>query len=122
MDAQEPALAPAQLAQLRSLDPLGETGLLCRLLEAFERSLQRQGEAAEQALVEGSPAALSDAAHGLKSAAAYVGAMALSRACRELELATQVGLGSGLQESLADFWREHQRALGAVRACLEAAD
>jgi HPt (histidine-containing phosphotransfer) domain-containing protein len=82
-------LEAAALAALRELDPDGRSGVLRRVLGAFDKSLTRlMGQL--QVQIEG-PVEVTHAdavfaiAHQLKAPAASCGASALAQVCREVE-------------------------------------
>jgi len=79
-------LDPATLTSLRELDPGGTRGLLPRLIEAFDRTVQRQGAELEAAMASGPDLArLGRVAHTLKSASAHLAAQSVSAQCLALE-------------------------------------
>ncbi|MDH0865171.1 Hpt domain-containing protein [Mitsuaria sp. GD03876] len=94
----EPAVLDEQaLARLRELDPEGVNHLLERVVAAFLKSLDQQ----EQVLAQGRGAprdlnGLRHVAHTLKSAAASLGATALSQRCAEIEALARAGREEGL--------------------------
>ena len=98
----EPAALDEQaLARLRELDPDGVSHLLERVVAAFLKSLDQQ----ELVLSQGVDAprdlnALRHVAHTLKSAAASLGATALSQRCAEIEALARSGREDGLKALL----------------------
>lgn len=112
-----PVLDPASLDQLRALDPKG-SGFLQRVLTTFQRSLATQSDGVTEALARQDWTALSHAAHALKSAAASVGALGLSRLCAGLEESVREGRTDGVPEQVALFVREVARVREAVAALL----
>ncbi|WP_158218793.1 Hpt domain-containing protein [Roseateles aquatilis] len=98
----EPAALDEQaLARLRELDPDGVNHLLERVVAAFLKSLDQQ----ELVLSQGVDAprdlnALRHVAHTLKSAAASLGATALSQRCAEIEALARSGREDGLKALL----------------------
>ncbi|MBO9688439.1 Hpt domain-containing protein [Roseateles chitosanitabidus] len=94
----EPAVLDEQaLARLRELDPDGVNQLLHRVVAAFLKSLDQQ----ELVLAQGLEAprdlnGLRHVAHTLKSAAASLGANALSQRCAEIEALARAGREDGL--------------------------
>jgi HPt (histidine-containing phosphotransfer) domain-containing protein len=91
-DPQTPAsvvLDPSALAALRDLDPGGQSGVLRRVLAAFDKSLTKlMGQLQDQfeAPVHITQAdAVFAVAHQLKAPAASCGATQLARVCRDME-------------------------------------
>jgi HPt (histidine-containing phosphotransfer) domain-containing protein len=115
----EPAQLDAQaLARLRELDPDGRHGVLERVLQTYDTSLQRLLAQAADALARGDPAAVGIAAHTLKSSSSSVGALELSRLCAELERSVRAGETQHLTVQVENLLSEGRRVLGAVRAML----
>lgn len=113
-----PGLDDQALARLRELDPDGRMGVVNRVLMVFDASLQRmvgqleaQGEIADPTLV-------ANIAHTLKSSSASVGALALSKACAEVEAKLRNGDATALQLDISRLISEGQSALAAVAAIL----
>lgn len=78
-------LDPQAIERLRELDPLGQTGVLRRVLEAYHGSLARHVGDITQAAAAGDLDRMARAAHTLKSSSASVGAAALSQHCVVVE-------------------------------------
>lgn len=108
-------LDAAALARLRELDPDGRHGVLPRVMSAFETSLARM---LAQLAAKPDTAVVGSLAHTLKSSSASVGALALSRACAEVELGVRAGAAADLDEQVLRLVREGEAALAAVRAML----
>ncbi|MCU0929927.1 MAG: Hpt domain-containing protein [Burkholderiaceae bacterium] len=81
------ALDPGSVQRLRELDPGGAHGLLERVLDTFVDSLVRHLDELHAARAGADPAGLRHVAHTLKSSAASVGALELSRWCADVERA-----------------------------------
>ena len=113
-------LDPQAIARLRELDPDGRHGVLGRVLQTYDASLQRLMAQAGDALARGDPAAVGIAAHTLKSSSSSVGALELSRLCAELERSVRAGETQHLQVQVENLLSEGRRVLGAVRAMLRA--
>jgi HPt (histidine-containing phosphotransfer) domain-containing protein len=80
------------LARLRELDPGGNNHLLERVVGAFLKALEQQEAVLRQGLTPSADlAAVRHVAHTLKSAAASLGALALSQCCAEIEMAARAG-------------------------------
>ena len=115
-DRPEPLDAQA-LARLRELDPDGRQGVVQRVLAAYDTSLTRmvvqlrlQAEAPDADVVAG-------IAHTLKSSSASVGALALSRACADLEARLRGGQAADLRhdiERIVVLAEAAQRAAAAI--------
>ena len=107
------------LQRLRELDPDGRHGVVQRVLQAFETSLQRQLALAAEARTRGVAQAVSHIAHMLKSSSASVGALAFSARCAEIERAVRGGTLVDLGAEVENLLTEGERALAAVRAMLK---
>jgi HPt (histidine-containing phosphotransfer) domain-containing protein len=115
-DRPEPLDAQA-LDRLRELDPDGRQGVVQRVLAAYDTSLTRmvlllrlQAEAPDADVVAG-------IAHTLKSSSASVGALALSRACADLEARLRGGQAADLRhdiERIVVLAEAAQRAAAAI--------
>ena len=115
----EPAqLDPQAIARLRELDPDGRHGVLGRVLQTYDSSLQRLMAQAADALARGDAAAAGIAAHTLKSSSSSVGALELARLCAELERAVRAGETQQLAAQVENLLSEGRRVLDAVRAML----
>ncbi len=79
-----PALDPASVQRLRELDPGGAHGLLERVLDTFVESLVRHVDELRAARAGADRAGMRHVAHTLKSSAASVGALELSRWLRHV--------------------------------------
>lgn len=112
------SLDPAALDRLRELDPEDRHGVLQRVLNTFEASLAHMlGQLGAQA-TGGQPKAVADIAHKLKSSAAAVGAVALSRTCAEVEQRQRLGEPGQLDADVRRLITDGELALQAVRAIL----
>lgn len=80
-------LDPVALEGLRQLDPNGQSGVLRRVLGAYQQSLGRHLDELQRASAGDDVDSLMRIAHTLKSSSAAVGALQLSRRCAELETA-----------------------------------
>jgi HPt (histidine-containing phosphotransfer) domain-containing protein len=112
-----PALDAAAMARLRELDPGGKSGVIQRVLVAYEASLQRVlSLVQEQAVLPTpDPQVLMDNAHMLKSSSASVGALDLARLCEGIEARTRASQ-SAEHRDCERFIQEMQRALAAVQS------
>lgn len=95
-------LDPAALASLRELDPSGARGLLPRLIEAFDRTVQRQSAELDAAMA-GEPdlARVGRVAHTLKSASTHLAAQSLSDQCLALERLCRQGEAAQVPAAVA---------------------
>ncbi len=91
------ALDASALAGLRELDPQGRSGLLERVVKAFQESLARLAPQLLSAMAAGDTKVVRHVAHTLKSSAASIGALRLSALCAELEAAVRGNALDGLQ-------------------------
>lgn len=77
---------------IRELQAPGDPDLLAEMIDAFLVSAPRHLEQVTQALADGDARRLADAAHALKSGAAYLGATELQQLCLELEKRGRAGV------------------------------
>lgn len=112
------ALDAVALGRLRELDPDGRHGVLQRVLTAFESSLMRMLVQLGAERVGGHADVVSAVAHTLKSSSASIGALALSRACADVESRLRTAAPGDLQADVERLIQEGQSALEAVRAML----
>ena len=111
-------LDPATLAKLRQLDPDGERHFLPKVLQAYERSLERHLTALEEAAAAGDLPRAGAQAHALKSSSASIGALALAAACADVERRARAADATVLGAPLRTLVEEGLRAGAAVRAML----
>jgi HPt (histidine-containing phosphotransfer) domain-containing protein len=78
-------LDPQALEQLRQLDPQGTSGIVLRVLQTYQRSLDRFVTDVQSATASGDHAALGRLTHTLRSSSASVGALRLSGLCKAIE-------------------------------------
>lgn len=117
--APEPLQLDAQaLAKLRELDPDGRHGVVQRVLQTFESTLQRQAAELREARDRGDVAVMGRIAHTMKPSSAAVGALALSALCADVERQVRNGETAGLLPRVENLLSEAERALVAVRAML----
>lgn len=118
--AQVPGAAPsildaAALSRLTELDPRGENRLLQRVFEAFEASATRLMPQMQQAQIAHDPFGIRHVVHTLKSSAASIGALELSKRCADIETMIRTEQMQDLDTSLAAMSAE----LAIVRAALQ---
>jgi hypothetical protein len=121
-EADRLALDDAALGKLRDLDPGGRTGIVRRVLGAFDASLAKLTRQFEAARAAGDDAGLRHVAHTLRSSAASIGALDLSRCCQEIETQLRAGVAGRSPEmapNLDAFVVESGRAAAAVRTILD---
>ena len=106
------------LGRLRELDPDGRHGVVMRVLAAFETSLARMLTQLQADHTAAHASVVVDVAHMLKSASASVGALALAKACAEIELKLRQGDESTLHSDISRLISEGQSAQQAVAAIL----
>ena len=102
------------IARLRDLDPNGASGLVGRVLHAFETSAGRllpQLRAAQQS---GDTAGVRFVAHTLKSSSASIGAVRFSALCAELENGIRLQQPIDLAAKVGAVERELQCVLAAL--------
>ena len=107
------------LARLRELDPDQRHGVLKRVLSTFDASLVR-ALAQLRSAAGSDEVAVGALAHTLKSSAASIGALGLSRACADVERRLRTGAPGDLQTDVERLLLEGEGALTAVRAMLQA--
>ncbi|MCX2746987.1 PAS domain S-box protein [Arthrobacter sp. MI7-26] len=108
-DAEALAVDPGRLAVLRELGPVDGRGLLPSAAGAFRRGVPTGVAALHQALEDGGGAALEQAAHTLKGAAASIGATGAASLCQELEDLGRKGGGQSGTELLTRLLAELAR-------------
>ena len=113
--APPPVLDEEALQRLRELDPSGQNHLLERVLRAFEGSLLRLAPQLREARQRDDMQAIRHVVHTLKSSAASVGALRLSRLCAEIEVLVRQEAPVGLPALLDDVDQEFDVVLQAVQ-------
>jgi len=108
------------LAQLRDLDPGGQNGLLPRVLQAFDSSLERLLMQLGDARASGDSNVMRHIAHTLKSSSASVGALQLSRICADIEKRVREQQTEGLAVLLDDMVVQARRVRAVLRPVLDA--
>ena len=106
------------MARLRELDPDGKNGVVTKVLGAFETSLARMLGQLQAQLPNPQAAVVSAVAHTLKSSAASVGALQLSRTCAEVESLIRAGELTTLDRDIGRLISDGESAMAAVRAIL----
>lgn len=112
-------LDPVALARLHELDPSGASGLVERVLKAFQGSAARLRAQADAARSSGDHASLRLVAHTLKSSAASVGAPILAQRSAKLETTIRAGELDGLDVELDAMLDALDAALRATAMSLE---
>jgi len=115
-----PAVLEEQaLARLRELDPGGTNHLLERVVGAFLKALEQQEAVLRQGLAPGPDlSAVRHVAHTLKSAAASLGASALSQRCADIEAQARSGQADGLPALTAQVLADITAARMAMQRLL----
>lgn len=90
-----PSVDPDRLAMLRDLGPADGLGLLPAAAEAFRKDIPARVAVLRESVHNGGGAALVQAAHALKGAAANIGATAVATLCGELEQMGRSGKHDG---------------------------
>ncbi len=111
-------LDPQALARLRELDPDGRQGVLGRVLTAFDTSLARMIVQLQGQADAGDADVVAGIAHTLKSSSASVGALALSRACADVEARLRAGQVADLSHDIQRLIVLAQAAQRSVAAIL----
>jgi histidine phosphotransfer protein HptB len=106
------------LRRLAELDPGGRNGLLPRVLQTFETSLRRLLQQLQQARMADDSAAMRHVAHTLKSSAASVGALQLSRICADIERVIRQAEPEALPALLDDMVAHGDRVLAVLEPAL----
>ena len=104
------------LDNIRTLQRPGQPDLLTRIIDTYSRNAEALVNGLHRALQDDDIELVRRNAHTLKSAAANLGATALSELCRQLEERARSGdidPGTDLFERLHE---EHERALAALAA------
>jgi two-component system sensor histidine kinase/response regulator len=112
------ALDPAALKTLRAL---ANAGAVKRIVQRFLETTPQLLIEMRQAIDDNNSEMLSRAAHTLKSASANVGALELSRWCKELEMASKATGCEGVEPRLQAAEMEYQRVKLALHNELEKA-
>jgi two-component system, sensor histidine kinase and response regulator len=108
-------LDPEALRRLRDLDPTGAGKLMERVASAFDASAARLLPQLLTAQATGDAEGVRHVAHTLKSSAASIGAVKLSRMCADMELLAKQGRIDGTDGMVGALSTE----LGAVLAVLK---
>jgi hypothetical protein len=118
-DKPEPLDAQA-LARLRELDPDGRQGVVQRVLQAYDTSLVRMLAQLRLQADSGDAELVAGIAHTLKSSSASVGALALSRACADVEARLRSGQVADLRHDIHRLVVLAEAAQRSVAAILRA--
>ena len=108
------------LQRLIQLDPSGEGKVFQRVMKAFDKSMARLCEQLREGRERGDERAIAHAVHTLKSSAASIGALELSRRCADIELMLKTRPAHDLDAHLDGFLLECKRVQLAVAAILAA--
>ena len=117
LDPPQP-LDPQALGRLHELDPDGRQGVVNRVLTAFDTSLARMIVQLQAESDGGHADVVAGIAHTLKSSSASVGALALSKACAEVETRLRSGQTADLRHDIARLIALAQAAQRSVAAIL----
>jgi PAS domain S-box-containing protein len=99
-------LDPAVLENLRNLERAGTNGLFLRIVRIYLESAAEQLDSLGRSVASGDTIGIRDAAHGLKSASANVGAQALAGMLNDLESKARVGLPQGVEGFFDSIMKE----------------
>ncbi len=108
---------PETLARLRAYQAAGEEDMVSGVLKRFLSGAETQLKAMRAAMARDDVAAAGAAAHGMKSSAAFAGAMRLSAACAQLD---NVARGSSMPLA-RDMFDTLQHEYDAVLPLLQSA-
>lgn len=112
--AQDVALDPSMLAQIRSLQRPGQPDILQRLLVHFQQYVPPQLTALRQLLANGDRAKISNVAHAVKGVASNLGASDLATLLARLEREASTESTSGLTALLDTIAVELERVIHAI--------
>jgi HPt (histidine-containing phosphotransfer) domain-containing protein len=102
------------LAELRQLQAEGEPDIVQELAEAFQFETPPLLQALHQAVAEGQPEQLQQAAHNLKGSSHNLGARTLAALSADLETLGKNGTLEGAAELISRLEREYQRVCMAL--------
>jgi len=102
------------LEHLCSLQPEGSSGFLAGLLCKYLHSSRELVAALHDAVENGDTAALRDAAHSLKSASAFLGAVKVAALCQSLETMARESSTEAAAATIAALEPEIERARAAL--------
>lgn len=106
------------LALLDQLDPGGRQGVVGRILQTYQRSLQRAIDDLAAARAVGDLAGIGRLVHKLRSASASIGALPLSQACRAIEEDIRESRTADIEVALQALQNESVRVRTALAAIL----
>ena len=112
------ALDADALGRLTALDPSGANHLIERVLKAFQASAARQMPQLEAARHRADVDAVRLVAHTLKSSAASIGALDLSKRSAEIETALRLDPHAALDAAIDSLTSALVSALGAIERML----
>jgi signal transduction histidine kinase/DNA-binding response OmpR family regulator/HPt (histidine-containing phosphotransfer) domain-containing protein len=113
-DGTLPVLDPRAVSRIRTLAASGRRDLLPRLAALYASSSAVLVQSLREATRAADAEALLQAAHGLKSSSANVGALQLAGLCRDLEAAASAREFQGAASTLERLAQEHERVLAAL--------
>jgi signal transduction histidine kinase/CheY-like chemotaxis protein/HPt (histidine-containing phosphotransfer) domain-containing protein len=112
-------LDPAALAELRRLRDRGEPGVFRELLRLFRADFPPALAELRRAVAEGNGARVKSSAHGLKGAAANLGARGLAALCSELEKRGREGKLDDAAALVNRLQPEYEQVCAALEAEVE---
>ena len=113
-DDPDPPLDRAVLADLRKLGGDEDPGFLDAIIDQFLQDAPRHVEAIEQAMTQGNPDALMNAAHSFKGGCGNMGAQPLAALCLKLEEMGRHGTVAGSDvvfSKIKNEWNRLEKAL-----------
>ncbi|NEV62439.1 ATP-binding protein [Thiorhodococcus minor] len=103
------------IAEIRAMQPAGQTGLFERLSEAFLGDTRPMLKRVRTAWEDGDLQQLREAAHRIKSGAANLGALSFSRQCAELERLAAEGRIPDGEARVRQLETDYERVAEALR-------
>ncbi len=106
------------LGRLRELDPDNKSGLVLRVLRAFDGSARRLSAQLDEAREKGDIGSIRHVVHTFKSSAACIGALGLSRRCVDIETLIRNDATQPLDSVLDEMANELAIVLKALQPML----
>jgi PAS domain S-box-containing protein len=112
--ADEP-LDAGVLAEMRAMDPKGESGFFSRLTLKYMELSVTDLQSIREAIAASDAEGVSSSAHRLGSSSANLGALRVAALCKDMEAAGKLGDLEEAGACVADLTTEHARALEALQ-------
>ncbi len=107
------------LARLRAYQVPGEEDMVSGVLKRFLNSAGTHIESMRAAMERGDISPAGAAAHAMKASAAFAGALRLSAACAQLDMAARGDSAAAAQSAFSWLQREYDAVLPLLRAALQ---